>query len=201
MSVHEYDRRYTEYQINRSAARKLIRRLYLWKARSYLEGKTLDIGCGVGELLATLPPGSRGLEYNRDTVVYCRGLGLNVEWYDGFADDWMLSPISSAEGFDSMVISHVLEHLETPSAVLPKLLAAASNLGIHRVLVIVPTRAGYASDPTHLTFVDREMLDAAIDETPWKTARSQYFPGNSRRVGNRFRYHELQYLLVPPQQP
>jgi hypothetical protein len=68
----EFDDRYTRYQSDRSALRKFVRKLYLKRAASQLRGRTLDFGCGVGELLAWLPPGSRGVEYNRATVDHCR---------------------------------------------------------------------------------------------------------------------------------
>ena len=58
------DDRYTKYQTDRSAIRKLVRRGYLRSARNKLCGATSDLGCGVGELLASLPEGSMGLEYN-----------------------------------------------------------------------------------------------------------------------------------------
>ena len=82
----EFDQRYTDYQSERSALRKQVRRIYLRSAASQLHGPVLDFGCGVGELLEKLPAGSLGLEYNLATVAHCRGKGLEVEAYDGFAE-------------------------------------------------------------------------------------------------------------------
>ena len=197
MTEHEYDRRYTAYQTDRSAFRKLVRRAYLTKARSYVRGRALDLGCGIGELLSSLPEGSKGLEYNRDTVQYCVEHGMDVSWYDGFADDWALGVVSRGDGFQTLIISHVLEHLADPMTILSKLLAAAPEKGIERLLIIVPGKAGYASDATHVTFVDEGMVRGALISSGWKPAHVQYFPGNLRRIGDRFAYHELQMLLVP----
>lgn len=193
-----FDDRYTEYQATRSALRKLVRKAYLASARSKLRGPALDFGCGVGELLATLPAGSMGLEYNRSTVAHCRGLGLNVEWYDGTADDWSMTAIPDSCRFESMIVSHVLEHLREPDEVLRKLLQAGTRFGIRRALVIVPGRAGFRIDQTHLTFMDREYLSqpSITQGTDWRLSRSGYFPGNLRVIGDVFSHHELQALFL-----
>ncbi len=193
----EFGTRYTDYQLKRSALRKLIRRIYLRNASGMLRGPTLDFGCGVGELLARLPAGSKGLEYNRASVEYCRTRGLDVAWYDGSIDDWSVSVLEAAERFESMVVSHVLEHLESPAEILAKLLQASARLGIKRVLVIVPGRAGFRIDDTHRTFVDADLLfDPSIAEgTSFRPTRQKYFPGNLRAIGDFLPHHELQVLF------
>lgn len=193
----EFDERYTTYQVKRSVVRRMVRRLYLRSAASQLSGPTLDFGCGIGELLARLPPGSMGLEYNRATVDYCRSKGMDVSWYDGSVDDWRLSTVATGRQFESMVVSHVLEHLDDPMAILSKLMLAARRLGVVRVLTIVPGRAGYRLDPTHRTFVDRAVLaDQAIHAAGFKLQCSRYFPGDFQSLGNWFSHHELQALFV-----
>jgi hypothetical protein len=198
MTMADFDHGYTEYQSNRSALRKLVRRAYLRSARAQLRGATLDFGCGVGELLSRLPAGSMGLEYNQATVEHCRGKGLSVCWYDGMADDWQLSAVPPGRRFESMVVSHVLEHLDEPMSILQRLLLAGRRLGIGRVLVIVPGRAGYRIDSTHRTFVDRAMLvdPEVTEDTGFSLERARYFPGNVRSIGDWFPHHELQALYV-----
>jgi hypothetical protein len=194
----DFDASYTQYQTQRSRLRKWVRKLYLRSAARQLQGPTLDFGCGVGELLERLPGGSRGLEYNRATVEFCRRRGLPVDAYDGFSDGWQLSAVAADVRFDSMVISHVLEHLERPAEVLHGLLLAAEARGVRRVLVIVPGRAGYRIDSTHRTFVDAELLarPEIVAETGFRLAHSRYFPGDFRRIGNWFPHHELQVLYL-----
>lgn len=191
-----FDAGYTEYQSQRSWLRKAVRRAYLDSARSLLRGPTLDFGCGIGELLARLPPGSIGIEYNEATVAYCRERGLDVRWYDGLADDWQLSLLSESAGLKSMVISHVLEHFDAPMQILHKLLGAANALGIGCVLVIVPGPAGFRIDPTHRTFVDRPMLcdPSVVAGTGFMVANTRYFPGDIRVLGDWMPHHELQCL-------
>jgi SAM-dependent methyltransferase len=194
----EFDQHYTDYQTNRSALRKWVRRAYLRSAARQVQGRTLDFGCGVGELLEKLPAGSKGLEYNLATVAYCKQLGLDVEAYDGFIDDWSLSVLPPGERFESMVISHVLEHLDAPVQVLNRLLKAGQRLGIRRVLVIVPGQAGFKIDATHVTFVDRNMLCGAevLADTGFVVDAAHYFPGNISGIGDWFPHHELQVVYV-----
>lgn len=194
----EYGSAYTSYQINRGALRKFIRRIFLKRAARALEGPTLDFGCGIGELLVRLPPGSVGLEYNRVSVDLCRRKGLHVDWYDGYADDWRLGVLPEGSHFQSMIVSHVLEHLDTPMDVLGALLRSVERLGTQRVVLIVPGPAGYRSDPTHRTFVDFEMLQKALAVQPgWNITSHCYFPLDTPKLGRWFRYHELQVVLSP----
>ena len=97
-----------------------------------------------------------------------------------------------------MVISHVLEHLEEPARILGKLLQAAVQVGVRRVLVIVPGRAGFRIDDTHRTFVDRALLEEAgiVQDTGLAVQRSRYFPGDLRAIGDWFPHHELQVLYT-----
>lgn len=192
----EYDASYTRRQTDRSWLRKQVRQVYLARAAGLVQGPTLDFGCGVGELLSVLPPGSRGLEYNPATVAHCQRAGLAVEWYDGFADDWALSTAIPDVGFESMVISHVLEHLDEPLDIFIKLLHAARRRDVRRVLVIVPGTAGFKIDSTHRTFVDSELLSSPRiqQETGFQAVHSGYFPLNLKTIGNWFPYHELQVV-------
>ncbi|HEY0662661.1 MAG TPA: class I SAM-dependent methyltransferase [Lysobacter sp.] len=200
-SVSDYDAHYTHYQLDRSPLRKLVRGLYLRSAARQLSGPTVDFGCGIGELLSRLPAGSVGLEINPASVEYCRSRGLDARLYDADADDWALSALQHRSDLRSLVVSHVLEHLDDPAAKLHRMLTACRRLGITRALAIVPGRSGYALDATHRTFIDARMLaaDAVVAETGFAVQRVRYFPGNLRWLGDRFPHHELQvtYALLP----
>lgn len=198
-----YDDTYTRYQSDRSVIRKFVRKAYLRRAASLVRGPTLDFGCGIGELLAYLPPGSKGVEYNRASVELCRARGLlDVLWYDGTRDGWTLSALPTEWRFKSMVISHVLEHLEAPAEVLPALLQGACSRGVERVLVIVPGRAGFRIDPTHRTFIGADFFSSPwLSQRGWHVRALRYFPGNVRNIGDYFPHHELQVVLEPLSSP
>lgn len=193
-----YDNSYTEYQKSRSLLRKFIRRAYLKTAAGLLKGPTIDFGCGLGELLGRLPLGSVGLEVNAATVRYCRALGLQVTYYDADTDDWSLSPIGDQAGFQSLAISHVLEHLVQPMDKLNKLLRACERLGVNQVLAIVPGRKGYSSDATHVTFVDTETLTSPLVTagTDFTVDYCAHYPVNCASFGNYFTHNELRVRYV-----
>jgi SAM-dependent methyltransferase len=194
-----YGSEYTEYQSDRSRLRKLARTPWLRAAGRFVEGPAVDLGCGVGELLARLPPGSMGLEINRATVDLCVANGLDVSYYDGADDGWSLAPVRGrSTSFDTLILSHVLEHLDGPDEVLHQLARAAGDLGMRQVLVIVPGRAGYDSDPTHRTFIDRAYLaaPAIVEGTGFRLASATHFPGNVPALGDHLRYHELRASFV-----
>jgi hypothetical protein len=192
----EYGREYTDYQLNRSWFRRWVRNIYLDRAARLLpNGPCIDFGCGVGELLRRLPAGSTGLEYNPETVAHCQGIGLDVEWYDGSQDGWQLGALPSGRRYESIVMSHVLEHLENPDGVLAALLLAAGERGADTALVIVPGMAGFRLDPTHRTFIDLPWIQQVLSGVPgWRLAHYGYFPANSSWIGNLFPHNELQVI-------
>jgi hypothetical protein len=193
----EYGEEYVAYQSNRGGVRGWVRGHYLRSALRLLHGRVLDIGCGLGSLLERAPKGSLGLEYNPSAVSHCVARGLDVEHYDGSADEWALSVIPQTRAFESVLISHVLEHLDEPMFVLNRILQWSGARGVERVVVIVPGAIGYRDDPTHRTFVQEPMLSApsTYEGTCFRPTVRRYFPVNLRAVGNVFRHHELQVVF------
>lgn len=190
----EYDQQYTRYQINRSWPRKLLRKIYLASAVSQLNGATVDLGCGIGDLLTCLPAGSIGLDVNPTSIAYCRDRGLNACVYDGELDHWSLSALKRSDGLQSLVVSHVLEHLDHPMEKLSRILRSCDGIGIRTVLVVVPGRRGFASDQTHRTFIDKQMLsDASVTAgSTFRLTHTRHFPVNMQFLGTSFTHLELQ---------
>lgn len=194
-----YDQGYTDYQTDRSWLRRWIRGFYLRSAAAMLDGPAIDFGCGVGDMLRALPAGSTGLEINPASVEHCRSNGLDVVLYDADSDGWTLSPLAAAgRRYRSLVVSHVLEHLEEPVIKFNALLRAAERLGVEKALAIVPGKVGFASDATHLTFVDEAMLadERIVAGTGFRLQGSHHYPLDLRAVGDVFVYHELRALYV-----
>jgi SAM-dependent methyltransferase len=191
-----YDRSYTEYQLKkRSWLRQFVRDFYLKATLQLLEGQTIDFGCGTGDLLRKLPPGSIGLEINPVTVKYCQSQGLNVYLYDPQKDGYRLSDFVPGQ-YKSLILSHVLEHVEQPVHVLHTLLQAAQRLGIRRVVVIVPGKKGFAFDSTHRTYIDRSFFKnhnlTEVDD--FRVVKQRYFPINFQVIENFSTYLELQVI-------
>jgi|688.fasta_scaffold121894_2 2-polyprenyl-3-methyl-5-hydroxy-6-metoxy-1,4-benzoquinol methylase len=195
MAETTYADEYLAYQTQRSWVRKLIRKVYLWQVRRHVVGNAIDFGCGAGEHLATFSKESIGLEVNKVTVDYCRQNGLNVEWYNPEEDDYQLKQIPTGK-YQTLVISHVLEHLEKPEYILLKLMEACKQKGIERIFICLPCKAGFAHDKTHITFVTRAYIaQHQLEQTShFSLTQWGYFPLNMQWVGDFFIYNEL-YLM------
>jgi 2-polyprenyl-3-methyl-5-hydroxy-6-metoxy-1,4-benzoquinol methylase len=157
---------------------------YRWNLRRQHLGRTLDIGCGLGRNLSTLSRDSIGVDHNEAAVRECRRRGLtaytDAEWFSGVAQN--------AGVFDSLLLAHVVEHVESPGAMLRKYLGFLRPYGV--VFFICPQERGFASDPTHVRFSDGEYLerlalDCGLKPDPWFS-----FP-LPRWAGPAFTYNEF----------
>src|SRR5437899_2599813 len=99
------DDHYFEYLQTRSALALSYRRWWLYpRLARRLEGLTLDIGCGIGDMLA-FRPNTVGVDVNIRLVEHCRSLGF---------DACLMQPdvLPFEDGhFDSVLLDNVLEHI------------------------------------------------------------------------------------------
>ncbi len=190
-----YNKDYTGYQLQRSPMRKLVRRVYLRHTLKYVKGKTIDFGCGIGELLTLLPAGSLGLEVNETTVNYCRGIGLEVQLYHPECDNYAFIGLEAGE-FNTFVMSHVLEHLEKPAEIMRTILHSCGRMGIERFILIVPGLKGFMHDCTHKKFIDSRYLEEheLYDVCGYRILKHEYFPVNVPWAGNFFTHNESLFI-------
>lgn len=194
----EFDQQYAAEQLRRSRhpLRRFIKSFYLRNILSNVRGSTIDFGCGTGQLLELLPPGSAGLEINPHLIKELRNSGLTVQQTQGEIQDFELTCFDSG-CFNTLVIAHVLEHLQNPVAALRLLMSASQRLGLKRVILVVPGMKGFASDHTHKTFIDRTYLETYLPQQIEGFVRSRicYFPGRWEWVGRYFVYHEMMVIF------
>jgi 2-polyprenyl-3-methyl-5-hydroxy-6-metoxy-1,4-benzoquinol methylase len=165
---------------------------YRWNVRRLQLGRTLDVGCGIGRNLHHLGPDAVGVDHNADSVAVARSLGLTAYTSDEFPDSADAAPAS----YDSLLLAHVVEHMNRDSAVsiLKDYLKFLKPTG--RVVLITPQEAGYRTDRTHVRFVDfagAKDLAAAIR---FEVARMYSFPF-PRMVGKVFPYNEFVTVTQP----
>ena len=191
-----YSEDYFNYLHNRSSLRKKVRTVYLNDIRKYCIGKTIDFGCGVGELLKTLPPGSVGFEVNKVVVEYCKKNGLNVKLYIPEEDDYNFKMIQQGQ-YETFTMNHVLEHLESSSDVIKKIFETCNRLGIIRIVFTVPGHKGYKSDATHQTFINMDYLSnkGILDNRFYQLKMNKYFPVNSESFSKVFTHNELRLVF------
>jgi 2-polyprenyl-3-methyl-5-hydroxy-6-metoxy-1,4-benzoquinol methylase len=162
-----------------------VQRPYRWNLARHRPGRTLDIGCGIGRCLANLPAGSVGIDHNPYSIEVLKSLGLI-----GFSpDDFRRSEYNRTGGFDTMLLSHVLEHM-TPEDGLDLIaqyrpLVKPGGLAI----LICPQEKGFATDDTHVTFLDCEALGSLLAASGFSGEKSYSFPF-PRPVGRIFTYNE-----------
>lgn len=163
---------------------------YRWNLKRLQLGRVLDVGCGVGRNLQNCDPGSVGVDHNETSVATARARGLIAYTADEFEAD---AELSRPGAFDSMLVAHVLEHLdlETCEQLLKSYLPSIRSGG--KVVLITPQEAGYKSDPTHVRFVDFEGLRSYAERAGLKVDRSYSFP-LPEAAGKVFKYNE--YILV-----
>jgi SAM-dependent methyltransferase len=163
---------YFAYLRGRSRLAWAYRRLYLYpRLIRYLHGRVLDVGCGIGDLLAFLP-GAVGAEVNPEAVAWCRARGLDVRQSQPGA-----LPFSAA-AFDSVMLDNVLEHVAEPGALLEEIRRVLAPDGT--LIVGVPGERGFASDPDHKIHYDEAALRSALEAAGFRTTRVLHVPWRAR---------------------
>ncbi|WP_246139995.1 class I SAM-dependent methyltransferase [Protaetiibacter larvae] len=172
-----------------------VQRPYRWNLRRWELGATLDVGCGNGRNLVSLPPGSVGVDHNPALVAAARNRGCEA-YTDG---EFFADPVLSRPGrFDSLLAAHLIEHLVPADArvILGSYLSSIRPGG--RVLFITPQERGHASDPTHLAFTDHAALRTLARDLGLEILTTYSFPF-PRFMGRLFIYNEFVLVArIPP---
>lgn len=158
---------------------------YRMHLRHLKMGRTLDIGCGIGRNLIALE-NSLGVDHNPHCISICHSRGLTA-----YSPETLHEYAEKYHGaFDSLLLSHILEHMQPKEAValLLKYLPYLKPQG--RIIIITPQEAGYRSDKTHVTFVDFKQADCVFKAVGAQHCKGYSFPF-PRRVGHFFKYNEF----------
>jgi hypothetical protein len=105
-------------------------------------------------------------------------------------EEFRTSSYNRPHAFDSLLLSHVVEHIshETAVELLRDYLPCVRPSG--RVVFICPQERGWATDPTHVRFVDFAELERLSREAGLSVERSFSFP-LPRAAGRVFPYNEF----------
>ena len=194
----DYGFAYAERQLARSRhpLRKLIKGFYLRNLLTDVVGPTIDFGCGAGQILERLPAGSIGFEANKHLVAVLAKRGLDARLYEPEIDQLNFKDIPVGQ-FNTLIMSHVLEHFDDAAQGLKKILDSCKRLAIKRVIIVVPGKKGYSFDDTHLTFVDRAYIDASnlTHYNGFVASQFSYFPFNIAKIGDYFTFHEFKIIF------
>ena len=163
-----------------------VQRPYRFNVRRVCEGEVLEIGCGIGRNLGHLAGRAVGVDTDAESVAEARRRG-----FEAFVpDDFARTAGERALTFDTLLFAHVLEHVpgtggrELVGSYLPFL----RNTG--RVVVICPQERGYASDETHVRFLDFAAIRDDLASLDLAVSTSYSFP-LPRFAGRYFAYNEF----------
>ncbi len=162
---------------------------YRFNVRRLKLGRTLDIGCGLGRILHHLDGNGVGVDHNAEFVKYCRDTGLTAYTTEQFPT----APEAVPGSFDSMILAHVIEHVEPSVAdeILQQYLPYVRPGGA--AMFITPQEVGYRSDETHVHFSDFDDLHALAARNGLEVVKSYSFPF-PRAMGRVFKYNEFNVL-------
>src|SRR6266481_7995136 len=185
---------------NEDYTKRLLDRSVWWKRildvqrpyRVHLQrlnlGSVLEVGCGIGRNLINLGQTTRsvGIDHNASSVAVAVSRGLVAFTPEQFLSSDYAQPSS----FDSLLLSHVAEHMKRDVIV-----SLLSEYLVYlrcgaRVVIITPQEAGYRSDPTHVEFMDFDVLAGVLQDAGLIVLSSDSFP-LPRLFGKIFKYNEF----------
>jgi len=160
--------------------------------KQFSDGHIVDLGCGTGEFLRFLKIKNRsfsGIDNNPHLVEKCVKMGFYVAMDD-------VTTLQNIEGpIENAVIDNVLEHLEiSQTDLFFKALKTKMSKG-GTLVVVVPDKKGYKYDPTHKTFVNRELMQQMCDKHGLTLHHSFLHPFNSSFVGSVL-YLNMQVFVI-----
>ena len=159
---------YFAYLARRSRLGALYRAHWLYpRLARRLAGRSLDIGCGIGDMLI-YRGNTVGVDINPRTVAFCQARGAAAS---------LMQPdeLPFADGeFDSALMDNVLEHILQPERLLGEVRRILKPGG--RLLVGVPGARGWASDADHKVFYDEGALATCMLVAGFKHMEYFYTP-------------------------
>ncbi len=168
---------------------------YRWNIRRLDLGRTLEVGCGIGRILAALDDGV-GVDHNADSIAAARASGYRA-WT---TEEWPDCSDAKPGSYDTMLLAHVLEHLDQDEAdeVVRSYLEYLKPTA--RLVFICPQEKGYSTDATHVRFVDTNDMVATAGRLGFRAEKAYSFPF-PRAAGKVFPYNEFVVVAARAGQP
>lgn len=157
--------------------------IFNYRSRFFLENVTandvvVDIACGTGRMLKALAPRIRaglGLDYSPINLRICESLpcsqNLKFRQVDILAVDY--TQLKQEMGFNIVILSHILEHLEHPVEFLqhvaaPRLLICVPSQENWRAQLKKSLNLPYLSDRSHFREYTHDMLKSELHQAGYR---------------------------------
>jgi 2-polyprenyl-3-methyl-5-hydroxy-6-metoxy-1,4-benzoquinol methylase len=159
---------------------------YGWQIKFICKGNVLEIGSGIGRNLRALKGRSIGVDHNETSVDFANEKGLK----SFTSAQFLTNSENKNKKFDTILLSHVLEHIdeETQNEIFIQYLPFLKPNA--RIVIICPQEVGFDSDPTHIRWVDEEILMKTLISLNCSKKKVSSFPF-PRRVGSKFIYNQF----------
>lgn len=136
-------------------------------------GYVLDVGCGLGSYIGEYPGPHLGIDAHENNVKHCQQKKINAIKADA-------SSFVQENTFDTVLLSHILEHLTEPSRALENAYLSAKGGG-GLIIIVVPCLIGFMRGFNdlvgHKQFVSEEYVDHyLLGRFGCKKLRSYSFP-------------------------
>jgi 2-polyprenyl-3-methyl-5-hydroxy-6-metoxy-1,4-benzoquinol methylase len=128
-----------------------------------------------------------GVDTNKEAIELCRTRGLVTFTPEEFFGSHYGS---SGPIFDSLLFSHVLEHMSESDATTLIRQYATLLKGGGQIIIITPQEVGFKSDNTHVNFTDFETIARILSTLGFKIRVRRSFPF-PRFMGKLFVYNEF----------
>jgi 2-polyprenyl-3-methyl-5-hydroxy-6-metoxy-1,4-benzoquinol methylase len=166
---------------------------YRWKIRRIAKGDVLEVGCGIGRNLHFLGSRAVGVDHNSMSIKVCRERGFAAYT----PDEFLALPDAAHKKFDTILLSHVLEHLTLSDARALLHTYLQYLLPSGKLIIICPQQRGFASDSTHATYLDLEALAQLAASVQCSELSRQSFPFPAF-FGRWFTYNEWIHVSGSP---
>ena len=189
MAEYSYDRKYFDRLISRNKFQIWARSFFFPPLQPLLKGNVLDLGCGIGELANFVEKKSQyfGVDINPFCIDYIRKKGLWGEYGSVYK-----IPLGS-ETMDVIMLSHVLEHLESPDNALEEISRVLRPSG--KLIVIVPMYNGYTKDSTHRFFYGPKQLKEVAQKHDFLIEKFSIFPIAWELLGDFLYFFEYRMVV------
>jgi len=160
---------YFAYLKTRSKIADIYRKFVMYPSvNKALNGKVLDVGCGIGDFLTFRGANTVGIDINPLNVNYCKNNGQEAFLIEGNGYPF------NEQSFDSVILDNVLEHLTEPEITLNEISRVLKAKGT--LVIGVPGKKGYTMDNDHKKFYDEGEMDKLLIQNNYTNIGFKYMP-------------------------